>query len=165
MKYLLFVLLVLITTSTHTPKYHREVKFETYFDYYKERKEQLRDLEFSYDRLREYLILRNVPNREIIVAQAMLETGLFMSSIFYENNNLFGMKLPKVRETTAIGENRGHAVYSDWVNSVDDYILWYKYVTRNKVYIDYLQFLSDIGYAEDPEYLIKLLILKNSYNT
>ena len=139
-----------------------KVEFETYFEYYIQRREELRNSKFDLSGFQEYLRLRNVPNREIIIAQAILETGLFTSPIFYENNNLFGMKEPRVRETTAIGSSRGHATYDNWVDSVDDYILWYNYVTRNRVYEDYLQFLVYIGYAEDPYYLKKLLILKET---
>jgi len=53
---------------------------------------------------------------KLITAQAGFETGNFTSVIFKENNNLFGMKLPKVRKTTAIGENRGHAGMNRAVN-------------------------------------------------
>lgn len=61
---------------------------------------------------------------KLITAQAGFETGNFTSVIFKENNNLFGMKLPKVRKTTAIGENRGHAVYRTIEDSVKDYWLY-----------------------------------------
>ena len=139
-----------------------KIEFETYFDYYLQRREELRNSKFDFDGFQEYLRLRNVPNREIVVAQAILETGGFNSLVFYENNNLFGMKQARIRETTATGSNRGHATYDNWVDSVDDYILWYTYVTRNRVYENYLDFLVYIGYAEDPYYLSKLLLLKET---
>lgn len=60
----------------------------------------------------------------MIFAQAAHETGNFTSDIFKENNNLFGMKMPRVRKTTAIGENRGHAVYKSVEDSVKDYWLY-----------------------------------------
>jgi hypothetical protein len=34
------------------------------------------------------------------------------------------MKLARQRDTTAIGENRGHAKYKNWQDSVKDYKLW-----------------------------------------
>ena len=63
---------------------------------------------------------------KLITAQAGFETGNFTSVIFKENNNLFGMKLPRVRKTTAIGENRGHAVYKNLEDSIKDYWLYSK---------------------------------------
>ena len=162
MKNWIILLFLMITINLMAPEYSREIKFQTYFDYYKIRKVELASSEFSMEKLEEYLLLRNASNRRIIFFQAVLETGSFTSVIFEENNNLFGMKLPRVRQTTAIDENRGHAVYNNWVDSVDDYILWYNYVTRNRDYKDYLQFLVYIGYAEDPYYLKKLLILKET---
>jgi uncharacterized FlgJ-related protein len=60
----------------------------------------------------------------MIFAQAAHETGNFTSDIFKENNNLFGMKLARVRKTTAIGENRGHAVYKSVEDCIADYWLY-----------------------------------------
>lgn len=162
-KCIIILFLMLSFTYLNAPENsYFKVGFETYFDYYIERREELRNSTFNFYEFQEYLILRNVPNREIVAAQAILETGVFTSLVFYENNNLFGMKQPRVRRTTATGSNRGHATYDSWVDSVDDYILWYNYVTRNRVYTDYLDFLAYIGYAEDPYYLRKLLTLKET---
>jgi hypothetical protein len=73
---------------------------------------------------------------------------------FKENNNLFGMKMPEYRKTTAIGINRGHAVYSSWRESVIDYALWQgkraRYSTKNQ----YLRRLK--SYAADPNYITKI---------
>jgi len=155
-----FLFFIISLNAPENPYF--KIEFETYFGYYLQRREELRNSEFDFNGFQEYLRLRNVPNRKIVATQAILETGLFTSPIFYENNNLFGMKEPRVRKTTAIGSNRGHATYDNWVDSVDDYILWYNYVTRNRVYTDYLDFLVYIGYAEDPYYLSKLLLLKET---
>jgi len=64
---------------------------------------------------------------EIVYAQARLETGDFISNIFKENNNCFGMKLPKHRPTLAIGLNRHSAVYINWLDSVKDLRMWQDY--------------------------------------
>ena len=64
---------------------------------------------------------------EIVYAQARLETGDFTSNIFKENNNCFGMKLPKHRPTLAIGLNRHSAVYINWLDSVKDLRMWQDY--------------------------------------
>jgi uncharacterized FlgJ-related protein len=93
---------------------------------------------------------------DVVFAQARLETGNFTSKVFRENNNLFGMKLPRVRSTTAIGEQNNHASYIRWQHSVADYKLWQdevikKYRTKRA----YLRYLSK-HYAEDKKYIHKL---------
>jgi len=81
---------------------------------------------------------------DIVFAQAVLESAHFKSSIFKNNNNLFGMRLPKIRKTTAIGKRKGYAVYGNWELSVDDYKLWQnsvpkKYLKNKTTYYLYLQ--------------------------
>lgn len=93
---------------------------------------------------------------EIVLAQAKIETGNFTSVIFIENNNLFGMKLPERRRTTAVGENRNHAKYKSWVQSVLDYKIWqdgmiHKAPTKRS----YLAYLKR-NYAEDKNYIKKI---------
>ena len=93
---------------------------------------------------------------DVVLAQSRLETGNFTSKVFKENNNLFGMKLPRVRSTTAIGEQNNHASYIRWQHSVADYKLWQdevikKYRTKRA----YLRYLSK-HYAEDKKYIHKL---------
>lgn len=141
-----------------------EVNDFSYYDYYVNRIAQFKESEFTAENLREYLEFRKVRNKEIVYAQAVLETGGFISIIFQENNNLFGMKYPLIRPTTAQYVNRGHAAYDHWTDSVDDYILWYQFMTRNKQYDNYLTFLYSLGYAEDPYYINKLQNL-TSYET
>lgn len=68
-----------------------------------------------------------VEHPHIVYAQAILETGNFTSAIFLENNNLFGMKHPRQRETLSLGHNRGHAKYKSWQDSVRDYAKWQEY--------------------------------------
>lgn len=63
---------------------------------------------------------------DIVWSQSAIETGYWKSKIFNENNNLFGMKMPRVRQHTAIGTKNGHAAYEDWLQSVSDYKLWQK---------------------------------------
>jgi uncharacterized FlgJ-related protein len=70
---------------------------------------------------------------EIAFAQAILETGHFRSSNCKEANNLFGMMMPNVRETVAIGKNqRGFAVYETWMHSVQDYALYQSHMMKRK---------------------------------
>lgn len=103
----------------------------------------------------------NVKYPHIILAQAKIESGNFTSSIFKENNNMFGMRLARQRATTAISENKGFAVYSDWVSSYYDYIL-YQSSTMSTCSNEqeYYQRLED-KYAQDTSYISSLKSIIN----
>ena len=109
---------------------------------------------FSKENMIKLIIELNIAHPDIVIAQAIIESGNFKSNIFKENNNLFGMKMPEYRKTTAIGINRGHAVYSSCRESVIDYALWQgkraRYSTKNQ----YLRRLK--SYAADPNYITKI---------
>jgi hypothetical protein len=77
--------------------------------------------EFSEEKLIEKITELNFKYPHIILAQAKLESGHFKSTIFLENNNMFGMKEAKLRANLAKGTNRGHAYYETWQESVIDY--------------------------------------------
>jgi len=97
---------------------------------------------------------------DIVMAQARIETAHFTSKVFRENHNLFSMKLPKQRSTTAIGEQYNHASYTSWRQSVIDYKLWQdRVLTKVKSKRAYLKYLSKY-YATDKQYvtLIKKMI-------
>jgi flagellum-specific peptidoglycan hydrolase FlgJ len=90
---------------------------------------------------------------DIMVAQARIETGWYTSKIFIHNNNLFGMKLPERRLTTAIGSDRGHAQYISWQQSVADYKIWQsKVLIKNKSRRKYLSYIGRT-YAENGNYI------------
>ena len=90
---------------------------------------------------------------DIVLAQAILESGTFTSNIFKTKNNLFGMKVPGRRETTATNK-KGYASYSTWLDSVRDYKLYQDYVTKNKN-VSRSKYLSIISrsYSGNPEYV------------
>lgn len=97
---------------------------------------------------------------DIVMAQAKIETGHFTSKVFRENHNLFGMKLPEQRNTTAIGEQNNHASYTSWRQSVIDYKLWQDMVlAKVKGRRAYLRYLNKY-YATNKQYvtLIKKMI-------
>jgi len=109
---------------------------------------------FSKENMMRLMYSLKIAHPDIVMAQAIIESGNFKSNIFKENNNLFGMKMPEYRKTTAIGTNRGHAVYRNWRESVIDYALWQgkraRYTTTNQ----YLRRLR--SYAADPNYITKI---------
>lgn len=71
-------------------------------------------------------ILKNgIKNPEVAIAQSLWESGHFKSNVCLNYNNLFGMRFPKKRSTTATGAApNGHAIYNNWRDSVKDYKLW-----------------------------------------
>lgn len=121
--------------------------------------------QFSEDKFKTMLIDMNFKFPDIVHAQAILETGTFSSRIFKENNNLFGMKISRLRPTTHKGEHNGHAYYDDWKDSVLDYALYQaRYLNNLKTREEYLSYLNRV-YAEDTLYVSKLrtIIEKNKH--
>jgi uncharacterized FlgJ-related protein len=94
---------------------------------------------------------------DIVYAQAILESGALKSKLVRINKNLFGMRKPTKRKTTAIGKKSKYAVYINWQASVQDYKLWQDYLFRKKKmnraeYISYLQ----KRYSETPNYMSRV---------
>lgn len=109
---------------------------------------------FSKENMMRLMYNLKIAHPDIVMAQAIIESGNFKSNIFKENNNLFGMKMPEYRKTTAIGINRGHAVYRNWRESVIDYALWQGKRARYSTTNQYLRRLR--SYATDPNYINKI---------
>jgi flagellum-specific peptidoglycan hydrolase FlgJ len=102
---------------------------------------------------------------DIVLAQAVLESGNFSSKVAKQNNNLFGMKMPKVRETTAVGQRYGYARYYNWKDSVKDYKLWQEALLKkypNMTRGQYKTYINRI-YSTGKNYIskINLIIQKN----
>lgn len=116
--------------------------------------DNLDSAEFA-DQLLTYIFDLRLEHPYIVFAQAIEESGHFKSEIFQENNNLFGMKMPWNRATTAIGINRGHAVYTSWRQSVIDYAFFQMSYMRGLTREEYLSKLSK-SYAENKKYVANL---------
>lgn len=102
-----------------------------------------------------------------IVSQSVHETGNFTSKIFKENNNLFGMKMPEIRETTAKGSKYGHAIFGSIEGSLDDYTMFWRARKMPAIFANigaFVAVLKKKAYFEDSEqnYLKGLI---NAYNT
>ena len=91
---------------------------------------------------------KNVRFPEIVLAQSILETGWFKcNNCSMDVNNLFGLYNSKKKE---------YFFYSTWQNSIDGYKKGIQYKYFKKEYADYYEFLVDIHYAADPNYISKL---------
>jgi len=124
---------------------------------------------FSESKLIEKINQLNFRYPHIILAQAKLESGHFKSTIFLENNNMFGMKEAKLRANLAKGTNRGHAYYETWQESVIDYALYYSSYLRSinteGEYFEYLRqnYAEDVTYVQRLKQIIKKEELKNKF--
>lgn len=119
---------------------------------------------FTEDKVRVYLKEMNVKFPEVALAQMKLESANGTSKMFRENNNLFGMKLPKVRPTTALGEKNNHSYYSHWRQSVIDYAMWQSFVMDPENIAseeDWVEYLDKI-YSEDGSYGRKIMNIRSS---
>lgn len=101
--------------------------------------------------LEEALSYYGLEHKDIVYAQAVLETGHFKSDLCLNGNNLFGLYDSK---------NHRYYTFDHWKDCVIAYkeMIQYKYKDGD----DYLNFLKEIGYARDSEYICKLKkLIKN----
>lgn len=91
------------------------------------------------------IIDNDIHHPKIVLAQAILETGWFKSSVCRNKGNLFGLTNPRTGQ---------YYEFRHWKESVKAYKtkVQYKYKGGN-----YLLWLRDIGYAEDPRYISSLV--------
>lgn len=101
---------------------------------------------------------------EIAFAQAVLESGHFKSVVYRNNNNLFGMKLARKRETVANGTKMGYATYENWQASILDYKMYQDYILEKRKIENKNQYIGYIKntYSESSNYMVLLnKIMKN----
>lgn len=94
----------------------------------------------------------NVKHKNIVYAQAILETDHFRSKVCREYNNLFGLYNSRSKD---------YYKFNHWSESVVAYLNYIQY--RYKPPDDYYKFLEEIGYAEDPQYITKLKNIVKRY--
>lgn len=107
--------------------------------------------ELTIPNLYQEIIRNGIQYPRIVLAQAILETGWFRSPLCRNRHNLFGLTNPKTGK---------YYEFNHWTESVRAYYtkVQYKYKGGN-----YLLWLRDIGYAEDPMYVREVIhILKTS---
>lgn len=97
-------------------------------------------------------IIRNgIRHPKIVLAQAILETGWFTSPVCRNKHNLFGLTNPRTGKYFEFGH---------WTESVRAYYtkVQYRYKGGN-----YLLWLRNIGYAEDPRYVRSISRILEQY--
>ena len=86
---------------------------------------------------------QSIPHANIVLAQAIHETGGFKSKLCRTHNNIFGIKK----------NDNEYRRYSNYVECIRDYK---KRISNKYKGGDYYNFLIRLKYAEDPEYIQKL---------
>lgn len=125
--------------------------------YYDQKDDNPDDLILTLENLYKRILKSGIEFPDIAFAQAILESGYFKSKISKSNSNIFGMKMPKKRPTTAKGEKRGFSFYETWHDSVDDYKLYQERILKrgNITRTEYLEKLNR-NYSSNSSYSIKI---------
>lgn len=97
------------------------------------------------------IIQNGIRHPKIVLAQAILETGWFTSPVCRNKHNLFGLTNPRTGK---------YFKFDHWTESVLAYYtkVQYRYKGGN-----YLLWLRNIGYAEDPRYVRSLSRILKQY--
>ena len=85
---------------------------------------------------------QKIPHAKIVLAQSKLETGGYKSKLCKTHNNIFGLK-----------KGNSYRRYNSYIACITDYK---KRISSKYKGGDYYKFLTELGYAEDPEYTQKL---------
>lgn len=101
--------------------------------------------ELSIPNLYKEIIRNGILYPKIVLAQAILETGWFRSSVCKNKHNLFGLTNPHTGK---------YYEFNHWTESVRAYYtkVQYKYKGGN-----YLLWLEEIGYAENQNYTVSVV--------
>ena len=107
--------------------------------------------EFTIPNLYKEIIKNGILYPKIVLAQAILVTGWFRSSVCRNKHNLFGLTNPRTGK---------YYEFNHWTESVRAYYtkVQYKYKGGN-----YLLWLDEIGYAEDSDYVLVITKILNKY--
>lgn len=100
--------------------------------------------ELTIENVESEIVRRDIKHGDIVLRQAILETGWFKSYNATVRNNLFGFWNSRRKQ---------YFVFEKWEDSVAYYKRWQE---KNYKGGDYYKFLDRIGYAEDPDYIWKL---------
>jgi hypothetical protein len=112
------------------------------------------------DSVYDELVKRNVKHVDIVIKQCIKETGWFKCKVcsWKQHANPFGF-----RHKSKISKSnpKGYFTFTTWQDAVEFYEGWQKRKYKGG---DYYKFLSDVGYATDPDYVkdLKLIVYERS---
>lgn len=99
--------------------------------------------------VKNYMDSIGVLNSDIVLKQALLETGHFKAKLLMDKNNLFAFRFTK-----------HYMSFINWQASVDYYKKWQdKFYTNHSE--NYYDFLKRIKYARSPHYIKVLKLVKS----
>ena len=125
----------------------------------------LKTLELNHENLELAMEFYEIEHADIVMSQALIETGHFKSYNCTKRHNLFGLVNSRQKRTET-NRNR-YFVFNHWSESVKGYkdYVQYKFTdNKEKWDNDYYVFLQRLGYAEDPTYVNKVRNLTNKRN-
>lgn len=116
---------------------------------------------FTEEKALDYLIQLHIKYPYVALAQLKLESANGTSDIFKNGNNLFGLKVPRYRATTALGTRNNHAYYSHWRQSILDYAFFCTYSMNQENSSSQDEWVKYLGrnYAQDNSYEKKLIFI------
>lgn len=99
-----------------------------------------------------------IQHPDILYQKIMLETGHLTSKQALEYGNLVGMRTVKKRITTQSGSSSNqYGKYSDWRDSIIDYLLWQQHVVKKRLSKQqYYEFTAKI-YSTNREHYVNVL--------
>ena len=103
--------------------------------------------------LEEALPYYGLKHKDIVYAQAVLETGHFKSKVCLNYNNLFGLYDSR---------NKDYYKFNHWTESIIAYKEWVQ--TKYQPPNNYYAFLEEINYANDKDYISTLKSIVNNKN-
>lgn len=145
MHYFLVSLAVVIISYMYRPPYIPNLEFV----------DPVKTYTFQ-DSVAHYIYKLDFDHPHIIMAQAKLESANFRSYVFRKNNNMFGMRFPRKRETVAIKDLGGYSYYESWMHSIIDLRLYYSELNLDGRTEDEVYAFLGRRYAEDPRYVSAL---------
>jgi hypothetical protein len=154
---IIIVVLSFLTLAGKCPADHTLKRKITFMQEKAEFEAEIYYKQFTIELFLKALYFQEIESPGIVYRQAIIETGWFTSELFEKANNIFGIRLARIRKTTATGEYEYHAKYQFWYDSVKDYRLLQQYYdSLGYDLTNYYVFLEKMGYATNPNY-IKIL--------
>lgn len=104
------------------------------------------------DNVKQYIYKNEFKFPSIVIKQCWVESAHLKSLKTKRDNNIMGLRIAKSRKTTAIAERDSFAVYGNWKECLDDYLLLQQTSFMGKTETQYYSWLKKY-YAQDTTYI------------